>query len=113
MTRSKPDRAWFSAAAMTAWGAVVTVMLLGGILAWVWLGASLCEDAYSPGSDGYCNQGGWEGSGLVLGVLAVTALLVPATGAATGDKRLFWIGLLSPPALAVASVLLAASLGKS
>ncbi len=113
MTRSKPDRAWFSAAVMAAWGVVLTVMLVGGLIAWVGLGVGLCEDAGSPGSDGYCKQGGWEASGLVLGVLAVTALFVPATGAATGNRRLFWIGLLSPLTLAVADVLFSASLGNS
>jgi hypothetical protein len=88
-------------------------MIAGGALAWIGLGTGLCEDSGSPGSDAYCNHGGWEASGLAIAGLAMSALLVPAAAVVAGSRRLFWIGLLSPPILAVFAVLLSATLGKS
>lgn len=69
------------------------------------------DDDGSPGSDTYCNHGGWEASGLAIAALAVLALLIPAPGVATGNRRTFWIGLVSPLALGVLVVVLSAILG--
>jgi hypothetical protein len=86
-------------------------MTVGGFVVWAALGLGLCEDDGSPGSDAYCNHGGWEASGLALAALAVVALMVPAAGVVIGKRRLFWIGLLSPLPLGVLVVLLSATLG--
>jgi hypothetical protein len=88
-------------------------MAIGGFIAWAGLGAGLCEDDGSPGSDAYCNRGGWEASGLAIAVLVVFAVIVPIVGVVVGKRRLFWIGLLSPLALAVLVVMLSAKLGAS
>jgi hypothetical protein len=86
-------------------------MTVGGFVAWVGLGVGLCEDDGSPGSDTYCNHGGWEASGLAIAALAVLALLIPAAGVATSNRRTFWIGLLSPLALGLLVVAVSATLG--
>lgn len=86
-------------------------MTVGGLVAWVGLGIGLCEDDGSPGSDTYCNHGGWEASGLAIAALVVLALLVPAVGVVAGKRRLFWIGLLAPLALGLLVVALSATLG--
>jgi hypothetical protein len=87
------------------------VMTVGGFMAWAGLGLGLCEDEGSPGSDTYCNHGGWEASGLAIAALVVLALIVPAAGVVVEKRRLFWIGLLSPLALGVLVVALSATLG--
>lgn len=58
---------------MAGWLLTFAVMTIGGWFAWLVLGAGLCEDDDSPGSDTYCNQGGWEASGLAFASLAVLA----------------------------------------
>ena len=70
---------------MAGWLLTFAVMTIGGWFAWFVLGAGLCEDDDSPGSDTYCNQGGWEASGLAFASLAVLALLLPAAGVAAGE----------------------------
>jgi hypothetical protein len=86
-------------------------MAVGGFFAAYALGAGLCEDDGSPGSDSYCNRGGLEASALAIATLVVVALIVPAAGVVVGKRRLFWIGLLSPLPLGVLVVLLSVSLG--
>ena len=86
-------------------------MAIGAFVAWASLGAGLCEDDGSPGTDAYCNHGGWQASGLALAVLVAFAVIVPTAGVVVGKRRLFWFGLLAPPALAVLVVLLSAKLG--
>jgi hypothetical protein len=93
------------------WLLAVAVTTAGGFLAWAALGLGLCEDDGSPGSETYCNRGGWEASGLAIAALVVVALIVPAAGLVVGRRRLFWIGLLSPLPLGVLVVLLSATLG--
>ena len=107
----KRDRGWFGAAAIVGWLFAVGLMTVGGFVAWAVLGVGLCEDDGSPGSDTYCNQGGWEASGLAIAALAVAALVVPAAAIVTGKRRLFWTGLVSPPALAVLAVVVSATVG--
>ena len=111
MTARNPGRRWFTARAGAAWGVTLVAMTVGGAVAWIALGTGLCEDDGSPGSDAYCNRGGWEASGLALAALVVLAVLIPAVGLAAGKRRLFWIGLLSPVALGVLVVVLSAALG--
>jgi hypothetical protein len=111
VTLEKRDRGWFGPAAIGGWVLALLVMTVGGFVAWVGLGIGLCEDEGSPGSDGYCNHGGWEASGFALAALAAFALLVPAAGLAAGNPRLFVIGLLSPLALGVLIVVVSATLG--
>ena len=106
------DRGWFAARTLVGWLLTFAVMTVGGFVAWAALGSGLCEDDDSPGSDVYCNQGGWEASGLAIATLAVLTLLVPGIGALAGQRRLFWIGVLAPPALAVFVVLVSASMGQ-
>jgi hypothetical protein len=86
-------------------------MAVGGFFAIYALGAGLCEDDKSPGSDSYCNRGGWETSALAIATLVVAALIVPAAGVAAGKRRLFWIGLLSPVPLGVLVFLVSTALG--
>ena len=86
-------------------------MTVGGLFAWVVLGVGLCEDSGSAGSDTYCNEGGWEASGLAIGILAALAVVVPAAAVVAGQRRLFWIGLLLPLALGVLVVVLSVTLG--
>ena len=105
------NRQWFSAAPKAAWALILLLMVIGGVVAWIGLGAGLCEDSGSSGSDAYCNGGGWEASGLAIVGLAAAALILPATGWATGNRGLFWIGLVTPPALVVAVVAVSAMLG--
>jgi hypothetical protein len=97
---------------MVGWLLTFAVMTIGGWFAWFVLGAGLCEDDDSPGSDTYCNQGGWEASGLAFASLAVLALLLPAAGIAAGNRRLFWIGLLAPIPLGVLVFVLSTILGQ-
>jgi hypothetical protein len=97
---------------MVGWLLTFAVMTIGGWFAWAVLGSGLCEDDDSPGSDTYCNRGGWEASGLAIAALAVLALLLPAAGVVAGNRRLFWIGLLAPLALGVFVVVLSARLGQ-
>ena len=97
---------------MAGWLLTFAVTTIGGWFAWFVLGAGLCEDDDSPGSDTYCNQGGWEASGLAFASLAVLALLIPAAGVAAGNRRLFWIGLLAPIALGVLVFVLSTILGQ-
>jgi hypothetical protein len=87
-------------------------MTIGGWVALGVLGSGLCEDDDSPGSDTYCNQGGFEASGLAFASLAVLALLIPAAGVAAGNRRLFWIGVLAPMALGVLVFVLSTILGQ-
>jgi hypothetical protein len=110
--QAKRDRRWFGATAAAGWLLTFAVMTVGGFVAWVVLGAGLCEDDDSPGSDAYCNEGGWEASGLALAALAVFALVVPAAGVVAGNRRLFWIGLLSSLALGVFVFVLSAIVGQ-
>jgi hypothetical protein len=107
----KRDRRWFGAAATAGWLLALGVMTVGGFVVWVLLGTGLCEDDGSPGSDTYCNHGGWEASGLAIAAIAGLALVVPAVGVVAGKRRLFWIGLLSPLALGLLVVALSATLG--
>jgi hypothetical protein len=111
MIPTKSNRRWITARAGAAWGVTLAAMTVGGAVAWIALGTGLCEDDGSAGSDAFCNRGGWEASGLALGALVVLAVLIPAVGLAAGKRRLFWIGLLSPVALGVLVVVLAAVLG--
>ena len=97
---------------MVGWLLTFAVMTIGGWFAWFVLGAGLCEDDDSPGSDAYCNRGGWEASGLAFASLAVLALLLPAAGVAAGKRRLFWIGLLAPIPLSVLVFVLSTILGQ-
>jgi hypothetical protein len=106
------DRRWFGAAAIAGWLLTFAVMTVGGWFAWIVLGSGLCEDDDSPGSDTYCNQGGWEASGLAFASLAVLAMLIPAAGVAAGNRRLFWIGLLAPLALGGLVFVLSTILGQ-
>src|SRR5919109_5212972 len=106
-----PDRVWFSGAAKAAWALILALMLVGGLVAWILLGVGLCEDSGSPGSDAYCNGGGWEASGLAIAGLALSAVIIPIVGVVTSSRRLFWTGVVSPPVLAAMVVLLAATLG--
>jgi hypothetical protein len=111
MTFGKRDRRWFGAAAFAAWLLAFGVMTVGGFVAWFGLGVGLCEDDGSPGSDSYCNHGGWEASGLAIAALAVLALLIPAAGVVAGNRHTFWIGLLSPLAFGVLVVVLSGIIG--
>jgi hypothetical protein len=107
----KRDRGWFGPSAAGGWLLAFLVMAVGGFFALYALGAGLCEDDGSPGSDSYCNRGGLEASGLAIAVLAGFALVVPAVGVVAGKRRLFWIGLLSPLALGLLVVAVSATLG--
>jgi hypothetical protein len=111
VTGEKRDRGWFGPSAAVGWLLALALMTIGGFTAWTGLGVGLCEDVGSPGSEAYCNHGGWEASGLAIAVLVVVAVIVPTAGVVVGKRRLFWIGLLSPPALAVLVVMLSAKLG--
>jgi hypothetical protein len=84
-----------------------------GLFAWIGLGIGLCEDTGSPGSNAYCNHGGWEASGLAIAGLGVSAVIIPVAGVVTGSRRLFWIGLLSPLLLLMMDVFLSATIGRS
>jgi hypothetical protein len=97
---------------MAGWLLTFAVMTIGGWLAFGVLGSGLCEDDDSPGSDAFCNRGGWEASGLAFASLAVLALLIPAAGVAAGNRRLFWVGLLAPIALGVLVFVLSTILGQ-
>jgi uncharacterized membrane protein YhaH (DUF805 family) len=97
---------------MAGWLLTFAVMTIGGFVALSALGSGLCEDDDSPGSDTYCNRGGWEATGLAMAALAVLALLLPAAAVAAGKRRLFWMGLLAPLALGVFVVVLSARLGQ-
>lgn len=110
-TGRKRDRGWFGPSAALAWLLAFGLMAIGGFMAWAALGVGLCEDDGSPGSDAYCNRGGWEASGLAIASLVAAALVVPAAGVLVRKRRLFWIGLLSPLALGVFVVVLSATLG--
>jgi hypothetical protein len=75
------------------------------------LGVGLCEDDGSPGSDTYCNHGGWEAGGLAIAALGVVALVVPGIAAAAKTQRWFWIGVVSPLVLGVLVVVVSVTLG--
>jgi hypothetical protein len=105
------DRDWFSTTAATAWALAFLLMLFGSGIAWIALGVGLCEDDGFPGSDGYCNDGGWEATGLAFIALVAAALVVPAIGRAAGRKRLFWTGIAGPPLVATLVTLLVLKLG--
>ena len=93
------------------WLLAFALMTIGGFIAWAGLGVGLCEDDGSPGTDAYCNHGGWEASGLALAGLLAFAVIVPTAGVVAGKRLLFWLGLLAPPALAVFVVMVSAKLG--
>jgi len=86
-------------------------MAVGGFFALYALGAGLCEDDGSPGSDSYCNRGGLEASGLAIAALVVWALVVPSAGVIAAKRRLFWMGVVLPLPLGVLVVALSATLG--
>jgi hypothetical protein len=111
MTVARRDRGWFGPSAAVGWLLAVGVMTVGGFVAWAGLGLGLCEDDGSPGSDAYCNHGGWEASGLAIAALVVLAVIVPAAGVVVGKRRLFLIGVVSPVALGALVVALSATLG--
>ena len=112
VTPRKRDRRWLTAKAMVGWLLTFAVMTIGGFLAWSALGAALCEDDDSPGSDAYCNHGGGEATGLAIVTLAILALILPGAGVLGGKRRLFWIGVVAPLALGVFVVVLSARLGQ-
>jgi hypothetical protein len=101
-----PPRAWVTPAAVVTWVLAVTVLFAGGALAWVMLGAGLCEDVGSPGSDAFCNHGGLEASGVGFVALFAAGLVVPVVGLAANRKGLFWSGVLGPVALAALNFVL-------
>jgi hypothetical protein len=105
-------RSWFSVRAKIVWFLIVVLLLGGSAIAWLAVGIGLCEESYSPGSDRYCNRGGWEASGGAYVAIVVSAVVVPALGARAGSRRVFWVGLSLPVLLAVADVVLSATLGR-
>ena len=111
MTQRKRDRRWFGPSALVAWLSSAVVVTVGGFLAWSVLGSGLCEDDDSPGSDAYCNHGGFEASGIGFAALAGLTLVVPAVALAAASRRWFWIGGLAPPALGVLVFVLSTILG--
>ena len=111
MTGGKRDRGWFGPLAAGGWLLAFLVMAVGGFFALYALGAGLCEDDGSSGSDSYCNRGGFEASGLALAALVVWALVVPVAGVIAAKRRLFWLGVVLPLPLGVLVFLLSSTLG--
>jgi hypothetical protein len=106
------DRTWFTPKAGATWTLAVTVMTVGGLIGALFLGAGLCEDVGSPGSEPYCNHGGMEASIFTLLAISASTLVVPAIAVALGRRGLFWLGVCVPPALAVLEFVLATNLGQ-
>jgi hypothetical protein len=98
-------------AAKAAWMLGIGLAAVGGFIAWLMLGLSLCEENFSAGSERYCNEGGWEASGLVFAVLAISTVAVPAVGVVLGRRRLFWAGVAGPVLLGLLTVLISATAG--
>ena len=105
------ERLRLSPAARAAWTLGIGLAVVGGFIAWLALGLSLCEEDFSPGSDRYCGEGGWEASGLVFAVLAISTATVPAVGVLLGRRRLFWAGVVGPILLGLLTALISATAG--
>jgi hypothetical protein len=105
------DRSWFSAGAATAWFVAVLALFFGGLIGWLALGG-MCEDVGGTGSDGFCNHGGWEATGLVFASALVLGIVTPAMALAGRRKRLFWTGVGGPVALGLLDFTLAAVYGQ-
>ena len=106
------DRSWFTPTALLAWLVALAFVAVTGFLAWITLGSGLCEDDGSPGSDAYCNRGGWEASGLAIAAVIASAVLVPAVGITAAKRRLFWTGVLASLPLPVLVAVLSVILGR-
>jgi hypothetical protein len=104
------DRNWFSWRAKLAWAGILTFLLAGSAVAWIGVSLSLCEESYSPGSSRFCHEG-TEASGAAYITIVIAALVVPATAAVVGSRRLFRVGLALPVPLAFANALLSATFG--
>jgi hypothetical protein len=111
VAQEKRDRSWFGPSAFVAWLSSAVVVTVGGFLAWAVLGSGLCEDDDSPGSDAYCNHGGFEASGIAFAALVGLTLVVPAVALAAASRRWFWIGVPAPPALGVLVFVLSGIIG--
>ena len=74
---------------MAAWFLAVVTLLVGGVIGTAALGAALCEDVGSPGSDGFCN-----------------------VGLALRRRRLFWTAVGGPVLLAALNFALASIYGR-
>lgn len=72
------------------------------------LSISLCEDVRSSGASQYCNYGGTDASGKVIGMLVISSIAVPIVGISLGRRKLFWIGIAAPLALELLLILAAA-----
>jgi len=64
------------------------------------------------GSDGFCNHGGWEATGLVFASALALRIVTPAAALALRRKRLFWSGVVGSVALAALNFALAAIYGR-
>ncbi|MGH3072540.1 MAG: hypothetical protein ACRDNB_09780, partial [Gaiellaceae bacterium] len=94
--------------ATLTWILAVALAGVGGFVAWLMLSISLCEDVRSSGADQYCNYGGADASGKVLGVLVISSIAVPILGISLGRRTVFWVGLAVPPVLELLVILAAA-----
>jgi hypothetical protein len=95
---------WFSNELLGVWAISVCGVIIGGVLGWVALRIGLCENARSADSATYCNDGGWEASGVGVAGAIGLALALPVLALATDRCLLFRLGLVLPAAVLAADI---------
>lgn len=100
------EESWFSSELLGVWALSLCGVIIGGVVSWVVLGLGLCENSGSADSATYCQDGGWQAAGIgVLGSIGL-ALVLPLLALATDRRMLFRLGLIFPPILLAADIVL-------
>ena len=105
-------RARLSTRVKVFWALFVLIFAFGAFVGLLLVGPGLCEDTGSPGTDSYCNGGGFEAAALTIAASVLAGIVVPATGIVLRRRLLFWLGVTAPVALVVLAVVAASTLGR-
>jgi hypothetical protein len=93
------EESWFSGDLLGIWALSVCGVIICGAVAWIGLRMGLCDSSRSADAAMYCDNGGWEASGIgVVGAIGL-ALAIPVLALATDRRRLFRLGLIFPAVL--------------
>jgi hypothetical protein len=99
-----PEQSWFSSDLLGVWALSLCGVIIGGVVGWVGLGIGICENSGSTSAATYCDDGGWQASGLGVAGSIVLALALPVLALATDRRMLFRLGLVFPPILLAADI---------
>jgi hypothetical protein len=104
----QPSRegSWFSSDLLGIWALSVCGVIICGAVGWIGLRMGLCDSSRSADAATYCDNGGWEASGIgVVGAIGL-ALAIPVLALATDRRRLFRLGLIFPAVLLAGDIVL-------